>query len=631
MIIGWNFPPTNGGQRQGINETGIAIFKGDPIKSLAREICQNSLDAGLENKVVRIEFEIFSTKVESFPDVVNFSRIIDRCLMTSNEEKNVKAINFFKKAQEVLRDQELIFLRISDFNTKGLTNSDSQIKSDWLDLVKKSGSSNKGDTMGGSFGIGKSAPFVCSDLQTVFYSTLDVDGKIASQGVSRLISHKLDNVASDFTQGVGYYGQIDGLLHVNSLISIQPGYKRTQSGTDIFIAGFSDYDNWDVELIKEILDGYLYAIYSGSLEIKINDLLLNRDTIDQIINNNRTAMPQKTLAYYDVLTSPKTHWIEKDFMKSGNVKLGLLIDQNGTLPRKVAMIRNPWMKIKDQEDISSISFMGMMIIESQNLNEFLRKIENPSHTNWEPNRASSKSEIEVSKRLLKGFKKFIQDEINQLITRDGIQELDLEGANEYLPYDDSDDESKNKEIDVLSPKVVNIEIKKINKLRSQQNSKQSFNRQEFYELVKGGLLDGDGETYVDDHVGSNSEIEKPSGLGDKPKDIIDGDKNIPSPKSIQPLDIRLFCIDKKNGIYRLNFTSSKNAIDCSAVINSLDEQGNRIPVELVDARLNDELLSVKLNRIFKFEVKQGESINIDFKTKVNNYFTAEVVINGIEA
>ena len=33
MTIGWSFPPTNGGQRQGINETGIAIFKGDPIKS----------------------------------------------------------------------------------------------------------------------------------------------------------------------------------------------------------------------------------------------------------------------------------------------------------------------------------------------------------------------------------------------------------------------------------------------------------------------------------------------------------------------------------------------------------------------------------------------------------------------
>ena len=72
-----------------------------------------------------------------------------------------------------------------------------------------------------------------------------------------------------------------------------------------FIAGFSDYDNWDIELIKEILDGYLYAIYSGSLEIKINDLLLNQETLDQIIHNNRSVIPQKTLAYYDVLTSPK--------------------------------------------------------------------------------------------------------------------------------------------------------------------------------------------------------------------------------------------------------------------------------------------------------------------------------------
>ena len=39
----WKFPSTNGGQEYGFNDEGIEHFKSNPVKSLAREICQNSL------------------------------------------------------------------------------------------------------------------------------------------------------------------------------------------------------------------------------------------------------------------------------------------------------------------------------------------------------------------------------------------------------------------------------------------------------------------------------------------------------------------------------------------------------------------------------------------------------------
>lgn len=49
LIQKWNFPSNNYGQIFGIADSGIETFKGTPIKSLAREICQNSLDAALKN------------------------------------------------------------------------------------------------------------------------------------------------------------------------------------------------------------------------------------------------------------------------------------------------------------------------------------------------------------------------------------------------------------------------------------------------------------------------------------------------------------------------------------------------------------------------------------------------------
>ena len=58
----------------------------------------------------------------------------------------------------------------------------------WSRLVKENGSSNKGQSSGGSFGIGKSATFACSDLRTVFYSSLDVKGLRSNFGVAKLVS-----------------------------------------------------------------------------------------------------------------------------------------------------------------------------------------------------------------------------------------------------------------------------------------------------------------------------------------------------------------------------------------------------------------------------------------------------------
>ena len=58
-VIGWNFPPTNGGREDGFNDPGVAIFSGNPLSSVARETIQNSLDArASEGEPVHMDFEI---------------------------------------------------------------------------------------------------------------------------------------------------------------------------------------------------------------------------------------------------------------------------------------------------------------------------------------------------------------------------------------------------------------------------------------------------------------------------------------------------------------------------------------------------------------------------------------------
>lgn len=59
--VGWRFPPLSGGTRQGYTNNDIEVFKGQElIDNLAREICQNSLDAHIEgtDTPVRVVFEL---------------------------------------------------------------------------------------------------------------------------------------------------------------------------------------------------------------------------------------------------------------------------------------------------------------------------------------------------------------------------------------------------------------------------------------------------------------------------------------------------------------------------------------------------------------------------------------------
>ena len=53
----WSFPSKCHGEIEGYANPGLEMFKGNPLQALTREICQNSLDAGDEDKTVIVEFQ----------------------------------------------------------------------------------------------------------------------------------------------------------------------------------------------------------------------------------------------------------------------------------------------------------------------------------------------------------------------------------------------------------------------------------------------------------------------------------------------------------------------------------------------------------------------------------------------
>ena len=100
-MIKWNFPSRNNGQIEGFSNPGLAWFKGDPLQALAREICQNSLDAvNDENEPVRVEFKRELVKTINFPgtiellsiirNVMNFGKTVTMRILTSLLTKLLK-------------------------------------------------------------------------------------------------------------------------------------------------------------------------------------------------------------------------------------------------------------------------------------------------------------------------------------------------------------------------------------------------------------------------------------------------------------------------------------------------------------------------------------------------------------
>jgi len=67
MEIKWNFPANGDGQMRGWNEAGIQTFTGNKTAALAREICQNSLDASVGEEAVVVTFSRRTILTKNIP------------------------------------------------------------------------------------------------------------------------------------------------------------------------------------------------------------------------------------------------------------------------------------------------------------------------------------------------------------------------------------------------------------------------------------------------------------------------------------------------------------------------------------------------------------------------------------
>ena len=619
MNICWNFPGNNDGKISGISEAGIETFRGDLLKSLAKEICQNSLDAVLDSKKrVLIEFKLYNIPLKEDKRISGLEENFN--LAKNYWQDNEKTMRFLEKAEKNFKKEKIRVLRISDYNTTGLTGSDKKKNSTWNNLVKSTGVSDKTGSSGGSYGIGKSAPFACSDLRTLFYNTLDEYGLEAFQGVANLVSFEKGDIV---TQGTGYYGNSKDNTAIRNMDSFG-GYTRKESGTDIYIIGFLDDDEWKKKIVEAVLENFLISILNDNIEIKVEDVLINKENLSFLMEKYKEDI-ELTYEYYQVLMEKDSQPLEINFRDLGKFKLYLLIKKD--FKRKILISRSNGMKIFDRNRISSsIQFSGVCILEDEKINAYFREMETPQHDNWESDRHSNPKEAE---KIKKEFFRILREKVKEKGKESITDEMDAVGMGEYLPdIQDISSDSENKKENIENGKKT-FECQKITTLEAARNSTIEIsdeNKEENYidESSEKGEIENEVPSEGDFNLG-----DKKSGTGNGA--IGNGEKlDLSKFSHIHPSSIRIFKVSDENDneVYKMIFKLNRNTKN--AVIEvSIAGEDRTIPIIIKSVKNeNGEILESKNNRIDMKNLLKDRKYSILFSLNGNENYPVEVKIYG---
>lgn len=476
--IGWTHPTDESDQWDGFNEPGIEHFSGSPIRHLAREVVQNSLDSQDESlaKPVKVTINEVSVKTALIPGLDELKNTFRLCLESAENESG-KARQFFENALKDLNKPKIKVLEISDFNTKGIRGP-ARNGTPYYAFMKAKGQSKKSsETAGGSFGIGKFAPYAVSKLRTVFVSTVFKDeehiSRIYTQGKSILMSYDDDDGYRH--QGIGFWGIKEKCQPVEGQNFEIPTWITRASedenldkkvGTKLVVLGFDGQIGWQQSLAASIVENFFGAINAGRLEVNIDkkylinstgmhEIFASEDIAQSIVNEkNEPDQFKNSRDYYDCLVAHDDVFIEQhQNLHLGLCELKILVREG--LPKKVAFLRNG-MFISDSLSLPGLKifsefkdFVAVFQCKDNKGIELLRAMEPPRHDDFEPDRLPTKEEQAKARRALKEMASWIREMLRRR-AKDPVSEITkIDELKDF--FADDTDEGKGSGAEEINP------------------------------------------------------------------------------------------------------------------------------------------------------------------------------------
>ncbi len=629
-MIGWSFPSRNNGDIEGFSNPALEWFKGSPLRALAREICQNSLDAQYEeDEPVRIEFKKEFVSTSSFPGMTGLQSILLKCKSFWSEDGNDRTRAFINTALRDLREEKICVLRVSDYNTKGLEGPySSHGITPWVSLVKGTAFSVKasGKTAAGSYGIGKAAPFINSKYQTVFYRTKNIAGETAVQGVAHLMSFSDESYGDvdPIRRSVGYFGETNGNIAVPNMAELDRLYARTDVGTDLFVPGFNfvvdGKNDWINQMIGEILENFLMAIEYKNLVVSIEGRDITRDTVRYAIARNQKYAKD---AYYfnKILMAEPDKIVDEDYNFHGMGQLRLRLLYANDLNKKILVVRKSGMKISEIKGLpKGISYTGILELQGERLNAFFREMENPTHDKWEPNRHSNPSLAKMYRTELEEWvKSVIRQKVEEMSGAEVLIDtgtlFNTAGKNESSRSDDDSDAPKKENIiDTTKNVEIVIEPKKTTSVRSASGSGSR---------KVSGTIDDTGNLSGHRHR-DGERPQKPTGR--KGREDQGGQDSVFSGMSYINVSARVISVG--GGVNRLICIPEKNLSYGEVQVLATGENGKSMPIRINNIIKGTNQALIKDGKIILKGISQGEKVVVDFQVSGRQNYAMGVEVSG---
>lgn len=643
----WRFPTTFDGGGLGFNDGGTQLFKDDSVQSLAREVCQNSIDARPKDSNVpaEVEFRTFKINCKEFPGYDDFSKIIHKEVKHCQYfyKNNKAALEYYQEAEKTLNQNEILCLRISDFNTTGLTFSGSSRNNNWANLVIHSGTNDKNPEDGGSFGLGKNAMYACSKFGSLMFSTHTIENIKKSECVAKL-SYYYDEDGS-VIHGLGNYGlysdnrSVEDDRPITGLCNLDKNFTRRENeyGTDVYVLGFElsscdiysteeqDLSKFEYDISSAIIDNYFVSILEKKLIVKINDITINSDNLYEIFDNIYEKHPElfnsNTVDYLEIMKG-ETEIFPISIMEPDLPDAELRINLNPNYHNRIAMVRNTGMKIFDKGNFPQITiFSGILVLRDKTVNGYFKKMENPAHDDWILDRIKADK---VAKQRYDRMLNQIRNIIKQLAKENAPESMDVAGLGEMLPDDIDDGIEDNKQENIVDDIVEEIEVKERKQLPVERDL--SAEDGEVDSLVTSGTSDDTGEfeayygnTNSNNVDGGNVSTNTSSGNG--------GNLAINKGSTLKQVKKRNFYNSSKQ-CYMLIINSTEDINNCKIAVFLSGEQAN-FPAIVGSAYiyrglLGKKNLAYKDNIIQLGKIQKGEKIELSYTLKDAANYSIEV-------
>lgn len=627
----WKFISNEANKKLGINDPAIKHFDADGFKYIAREICQNSLDAKDKNsdKPVCVEFRKYTVKKSGLDNLGrnDLSKAFIDCSATWIDSKS-KENQFAKQSIDIISQDKITVMRISDFNTTGLTGCCDIDKenSNWHNLLKGLGASDKGEDDGGSFGLGKSAVIASSKIRTLFYSTLDIYGNQAYQGYTKLIN--FNSSEGRFT-GEAYFGDSDFNQIINDQLSLDPIFNRENPGTDIYILAPNfnhatnrknkDENNWKHHILLRILYDFLLAVYDEKLEVKITEeneppIEINKNKLkncfelllDKLPNDNQA---KEAYSMYLLLTGDcKTKEID-NFNGMGKVRLRYYFKSG--LCNKIFHFRNNGMMVFGRTKNLPQSYIAILELVDTKVNAYFKGLENPAHERWD-----------TSDPVYKELKLQIENILSSSVNVEETDSSDITGAEKILPdYTSGEVDSNNSKKE--SENKIPDEITEIIIIESKKERKGGHEKGE-ESLGTIGRLDG----YKRTKKGDGKKIEDPDSnepfikTGTIQNDTV-------KYRQITRFKIRTFLLSETGNTlkYRVSLQALKDYKKIFVKFFAFGESGvslNEIKPISVKKMDSDTEYSMDIENVIIDKISEGERIILDIEFESEIKYAVEV-------